>query len=222
MTGLPALDAHLSYTAPEHRDGCTVTGWEVDYRMATTARPSSYSGHSCPLGTEDRTACGHGDEYEALTVRIYCSECSAATKLEAELPGLPMVYDTTRLGMGVKPRRVGQLWVYQGPPPQFGILCDPPGDPQWYLVARRNASRLAPEDIAGVVEPATGPRGGAAFTVSYDLAELSPQAPGERGHPMFAKHSRLDRLFFPTVTAAARWLDEHAAAPATAGGSRTA
>lgn len=217
MTGLPALAAHLSYTIPQHLQGCTAVGWEVDYRMATAFRESSYSGHSCPIGTEDKTACGHGDEYEALTVRIYCPKCGAATKLEAELPARPTVYDTTRLGMGLKPRRVGQVWIYQGPPPPLGILSDLPGDPQWYLVARRNALRLAPEDIAGVVEPAIGSRGGAAFTVSYDLTELSPTEPGERGTPVFKRHSRLDNQFFPTVTAAARWLDgRHAPAPAPA------
>ncbi|MGA5643265.1 hypothetical protein ACPCTN_31565 [Streptomyces cinereoruber] len=218
MTGLNALAAHLDYTAPAHREGCTAQGWEVDYRMHTDFRESAYSGHSCPLGTEDRTACGHSDEYEALTVRIYCPKCGAATKLEAELPGRPMVYDTTRLGMGVKPRRVGQVWIYQGPPPRLGILCDPPGDPQWHLVARRNAPRLAPEDIVGAIEPATGPRGGAAYTVSYDLTRLSPPAPGERPALVFARHSRLDGQFFPTVTAAARWLDEHTAAPVPTGG----
>ncbi|MEV4046051.1 hypothetical protein [Streptomyces sp. NPDC049744] len=221
MTGLSALAAHLSYTVPEHRDGCTVTGWEVDYRMDTAVRESSYSGHSCPIGTEDKTACGHGDEYEALTVRIYCPKCGAATKLDAELPGRPMIYDTTRLGMGVKPRRVGQVWIYQGPPPRLGILCDPPGDPQWYLVARRNALRLAPEDIVGAVEPAIGPRGGATYTVSYDLTELSPPAPGEQGTPVFRKHGRLDGQFFPNLTAAARWLDEHVPLPVPAGGGRT-
>ncbi|MFJ4342929.1 hypothetical protein [Streptomyces sp. NPDC088915] len=221
MTGLNALAAHLDYTAPEHREGCTAQGWEVDYRIHTDFRGSAYSGHSCPLGTEDPTACGHGDQYEALTVRIYCPKCGAATELKAELPGLPMVFDTTRLGMGGKPRRIGQVWIYQGPPPRIGILCDPPGDPQWYLVARRNAPRLAPEDIVGAVEPATGPRGGAAYTVSYNLTELSPPAPGERWAPMFEKHSRLDSQFFPTVAAAARWLDEHAATRVPAGDGRT-
>lgn len=82
--------------------------------------------------------------------------------------------------------------------------------------------RLAPEDIIGAIEPATGPRGGAAYTVSYDLAELPPSAPRERPTPVFARHGRLDGLFFPTVTAAARWLDEHAAAPVPSGGGRTA
>ncbi|MFF1737859.1 hypothetical protein [Streptomyces sp. NPDC058247] len=82
--------------------------------------------------------------------------------------------------------------------------------------------RLAPEDIVGVVEPAIGPRGGATYTVSYDLTELSPPAPGERGTPIFKKHSRLDGQFFPTLTAAARWLDEHASVPVPAGSGRTA
>lgn len=215
MIGLDALAAHLEYTVPKHREGCTTKGWEVDYRIHTEFRESAYSGHSCPIGAEDETACGHGDEYKALTVRIFCAKCGAATRLGAELPGLPMVYDTTRLGMGLKPRRSGQVWIYQGPPPRRGILCDPPGDPQWYLVARRNAPRLAFEDIVGAIEPATGPRGGAAYTVSYDLTEMSPPAPGERPTPVFARHSRLDSLYFPTVPAAARWLDEHAALETT-------
>ncbi|MFE2529465.1 hypothetical protein ACFXEL_35160 [Streptomyces sp. NPDC059382] len=216
MSGLAALAAHLAYTAPEHRRGCTA-GWEVDYRTNTTVRENSHSGHACPIGEGDKSACGHGDEYRALTVRIYCPKCGAATKLEAELPGTPMVYDTARLGMGIKPRRVGQVWIHQGPPPRLGILCDPPGDPQWYLVARHNALRLVAEDIVGVVEPATGPRGGAAYTVSYDLIELSPPAPGGRGTPVFQRHSRLDGRFFPNVTAAARWLAEHSPVPAEGG-----
>ncbi|MFD8387403.1 hypothetical protein ACFV2X_54555 [Streptomyces sp. NPDC059679] len=218
MTGLNALAAHLDYTAPEHREGCTAKGWEVDYRIHTTVRERAYSGHSCPIGTEDRTACGHGDEYRALTVRIYCPKCGAATKLDAELPGMPMAFDTTRLGMGIKPRRCGRVWIYQGPPPRLGILLDPPGDPQWYLVARRNALRLDPGDIVGAVEPAFGPRGGPGYTVSYGLTELSAPA-GERPTPVFRHHVRTDDQFFPTVTAAARWLDEHAVAtePAAAG-----
>ncbi|MEU6594543.1 hypothetical protein ABZ923_35985 [Streptomyces sp. NPDC046881] len=94
MTGLSALAAHLDYTAPEHQEDCTAAGWEVDYRLDTAIRESAYSGHSCPVGTKDKTACGHGGEYKALTVRIYCPKCGAATKLEAELPGTPTVYDT--------------------------------------------------------------------------------------------------------------------------------
>lgn len=217
MTGLAALADHLAYTTPEHREGCTAKGWEVDYRIDTNFRESAYSGHSCPIGTEDRTACGHGDEYRALTVRIYCPKCGAATKLVAELPGLPMVYDTTRLGMGTKPRRSGQVWIYEGPPPRLGLLLDPPGDPQWYLVARRAAPHLTPEDIVGAIEPAIGPRGGAAYTVSYGLTDMSPAASGEQSTPAFARHSRLDGQYFPTVTAAARWLAENAPAPAEAG-----
>ncbi|WP_371801491.1 hypothetical protein OHA38_43720 (plasmid) [Streptomyces sp. NBC_01732] len=222
MTGLNALAAHLDYTTPEHREGCTAKGWEVDYRIHTTFRESGYTGHSCPIGIEDRGACGHGDEYKELVVRIYCPKCGAATTLNAELPGMPMVFDTTRLGMGVKPRRCGQVWIYQGPPPRLGILLDPPGDPQWYLVARRNALRLAPEDIVGAVEPALGPKGGPGYTVSYGLTEMSAPSPEDRPTLVFRNHGRLQDLFFPTVTAAARWLDEHGVAPEPAATGRTA
>ncbi|WP_330269912.1 hypothetical protein [Streptomyces griseorubiginosus] len=217
MTGLDALAAHLDYATPEHREGCTAKGWEVDYRIHRTVRESSYSGHSCPLDAEDNL-CGHGDAYRALTVRIYCPKCGAATKLDAELPATPQVFDTGRLGMGTKPRRCGQVWVYQGPPHRRGIMLDPPGDPRWYLVARRNALRLAPEDIVGAIEPGFGPRGGPGYTVSYGLTELSAPEPGERPTPVFRHHPRADDRFFTTVTAAARWLDEHAATePAMAG-----
>lgn len=221
MTGLGALAAHLDYTTPEHREGCTAKGWEVDYRIHTTVRERAYSGHACPIGIEDRGACGHGDEYRELAVRIYCPKCGAATTLDAELPGLPMVFDTARLGMGIKPRRVGQVWVYQGPPPRLGILCDPPGDPQWHLVARRNALRLAPEDIVGAVEPTFGPKGGPGYTVSYGLTEMSAPSPEDRPTPVFRHHGSSRHLFFPNVTAATRWLDEHADAPVPAGGERT-
>lgn len=109
-----------------------------------------------------------------------------------------------------------------GPPPRLGILLDPPGDPQWYLVARRNALRLAPEDIVGAVEPALGPKGGPGYTVSYGLTEMSAPSPEDRPTLVFRNHGRLQDLFFPTVTAAARWLDEHGVAPEPAATGRTA
>lgn len=215
--GMGALAAHLSYTTPEHREGCTAQGWQVGYRIHTTVRESSYSGHSCPLDADDSGACGHGDSYEALVVRMYCPKCGAATQLNAELPSVPRVFDTTRLGMGTKPRRCGEVWIYQGPPPQLGILLDPPKPPQWYLVARRNALQLTAEDVVGAIEPDIGPRGGDCYTVSYGLTELPAPAFGERSTPLFGRNSRLDDLYFPTVTAAARWLAENAPASAEAG-----
>ncbi|KUF17411.1 hypothetical protein [Streptomyces silvensis] len=212
--GLGALAAHLGYTTPQHRPDCTATTWDVDYRLHHTVRSGRNSGHSCPLDADNPGACGHGDSHQALAVRIYCRRCGAATELNAELPAAPMQFDTARLGMGTKPRRCGDLWIYQGPPPQQGILSDQPGEPQWYLVARRNAPRLDPQDVVGAVEPALTPRGKPCFAASWGLTELFPDHDG-RPTPCFQHVGGNDGTFFPTVTAAARWLGEKVPAVAS-------
>jgi len=201
---LSALAAHLDFTAPAHRDGCTATGWEVDYRTSPgTHRDRDDDGHSCR--NED---CRHGDQYRQLQVRIVCRACGAATLLQAEEPTVSGIRTTDQLGFGTAPRKVHSLWVYTGPPPKLGLLSESHGEPTWYLVARHRADRLTPEDVVGSVWPATGKRGGAGFTASTDLVPFGEPHWDRPPTYAFKQQAHTDGLHFPTVAAAVRWIEQ--------------
>lgn len=203
---LAALTAHLGFQSPQHKAGCTATGWDVDYRREpNTSRSTDDTGHSCPQADND---CRHGDTFEKLQVRILCRHCGAATLLVAEEPRDKGLRTTGQLGYGTAPRKIGSLWVYTGPPPEFGLLSDTPGEPRWYLVARSQADRLTPDDVVGVIWPADGKRLAPGFTASTDLVPFG-EPDWNTPQPWAFKHqARADDLHFRTIGAAVKWIEQ--------------
>ncbi|WP_404871046.1 hypothetical protein ACI1MP_38160 (plasmid) [Kitasatospora griseola] len=209
---LAALTAHLGFTAPQHEAGCTATGWDVDYRIQPDVlRGDGDEGHSCPSYD-----CHHGDRVEQLEVRILCRTCGAARLLQAEQPLVRGHRTTSKVGYGTPPRKVGSLWVYTGPPPQFGLLSDTPGDPLWYLVARRQADRLTPDDVVGAIWPADGKRLAPGFTASTDLVPFGEPDWNDTQSWAFKHQARSDDLHFRTIAAAVKWIEQQLADTASA------
>ncbi|MFD7590657.1 hypothetical protein ACFV84_35065 [Kitasatospora sp. NPDC059811] len=209
---LAALKAHLGFTAPQHAAGCTATGWDVDYRIQPDVlRGDGDEGHSCPSYD-----CWHGDRAEQLEVRILCRTCGAVRLLQAEQPLVRGHRTTSQLGYGTAPRKVGSLWVYTGPPPQLGMLSDTPGDPLWYLVARRRADRLTPDDVVGAIWPADGKRLAPGFTASTDLVPFGEFDWDGTQSFAFKHQARSDDLHFRTIAAAVKWIEQQLADTASA------
>jgi hypothetical protein len=169
--------------------------WVVDVRGGYHEFRDGGPGHFCP-----NVDCNHHDQYETQVVRLMCETCGVVRIYTGEFRAQETT-TTRNTGYGQRPRRIGGLWLYPGPPIVYGEA-----DPWDYLVSRAKVPRLTPADVVGWIGQTPGPRGGTAWKAR---ARPEPMDPDWDPAGLHLRYTLDGGGPFKTIPAAARWIQTH-------------
>lgn len=197
-------DTYFGWAQLAHADTCRRPGWDIDTKTEyDVPRPRdrySTAPHACP-----DEECGHGARYDRTTVRIVCRSCGHAYLVRGE-EHLTRT-DTTFLGYGQQPRKVGGLLLWPGEPlTTFGMsVRDGQHVPYQLLVTRLGVTRPVRTDLVGEIAQTYSPRGAVRYGA---VAGLDPDGPFGYGDFRWAAAAEA----LKTIPAAAKWIAERVGA----------
>ncbi|MET8826560.1 hypothetical protein ABZX40_36510 [Streptomyces sp. NPDC004610] len=204
------LDTYLGWDEPRHMDECRRPSWEVAVRTGEETRYSAqhhYGQEPAHHKCKDEF-CGHGGDFEQVTVRIVCRSCGAAQVVTGEKTEDTGVSDTSTwwLGYGMAPRQAAGLLLWPAAPwLPYGRGLD--AEPHDFVVTRTGVKAVTQDSVVGQIMQSTGRRKGVIWAA---LAVPSPDGPYGAGQPVKYAH-RNDGYTagdppLRTVRAAARWV----------------
>ncbi|WP_369043418.1 hypothetical protein [Streptomyces sp. Midd1] len=143
---MPVADHYLDWQTIAHAEPCPAPVWEPQLRFDRGVRGRLTTG-DIPHGCQgDEGNCGHGPEFDRVTVRLVCMGCGVVFTVSGEDVGTAPD-TTTVIGYGLPPQELGGVWLWPGEQ----TLPGTDDEPRDWLVTRIPVRPTRPDDVAGTI-----------------------------------------------------------------------